>query len=147
MQQPRGSGSLIVTNVRPRRRARPRPRPRLRLRCLLLGSSSQVCDQQIGQPHLVSSTLLVAPRRPRRSPPEAGARASPHACTAQVIGYDADFKMAHGLQREKSSFLQGSICFRTPLIGLVRSGHFTPPPPPPPYGEGRKTFYIENQVK
>ena len=34
---------------------------------------------------------------------------------------------------------QGSIFFRTPLIGLVRSAHFTPPPPP--HGEGRKTFY------
>jgi hypothetical protein len=32
-----------------------------------------------------------------------------------------------------------------PLIGVVHSGHFTPPPPP--RGEGRKTFYSENQVK
>ena len=31
----------------------------------------------------------------------------------------------------------GSIFFRTPLIGVVHSGHFTPPPPPPTARAGK----------
>jgi hypothetical protein len=37
----------------------------------------------------------------------------------------------------------GSIFFRTPLIGLVRSGHCTPPPPPSPTARAGKLFTVK----